>query len=138
MTSQDSRAALAERYGAPPPWRRRATLIGSVVLGVVALGWLAWTIAGQTSKPVDSDLVSFDLVNQHTATALVNVRVRDDATGVECLLRAFAADHNVVGELSFSPAADEPDETEQTIRTDRQATSVELIGCTADGQARPS
>ncbi|WP_244931796.1 DUF4307 domain-containing protein [Nocardioides sp. W7] len=138
MTSQDSPATLAERYGAPSPWRRRATWVACALLGVVALGWLAWTIVGQTSKPVDSDLVSFDLVDEHTTTALVDVRVRDDATGVACLLRAFAEDHNVVGELSFTPAADDPDRTEQTIRTERLATSVEFVGCTADGQERPS
>lgn len=138
MTSQDSSAALAERYGAPAPWRRRAIWAVSVVLAASFLAWLAWTIADQSSKPVDSDLVSFDVTDRHSATATVDVRVADDATGVACLLRAFAEDHSVVGEWSFSPTADDPDRTDQTIRTERQATSVELVGCTADGQARPS
>ena len=136
VSSQDSSAALAERYGAPPPWRRRATWVVSGVLAAVFLGWLAWTIVDQSTLPVESDLVSFDVVDEHTATALVDVRVADDATGVACLLRAFAEDHNVVGESSFSPAASD-DRVEETVRTDRRATSVELIGCTADGQARP-
>ena len=138
MTSQDSSAALAERYGAPTPWRRRATWAASAALAVVFLGWLAWTITDLSSKPVDSDLVTFDVLDTHTATATVDVRVADDATGVACLLRAFAEDHSVVGEWSFSPAAGDPQQSEQTIRTERRATSVELVGCTADGQQRPS
>lgn len=138
VTAQDSTSALAQRYGAPPAWRRPATWAVSAVLAAAFLAWLAWTIADQSAKPVDSDLVSFDVTDLHTATATVDVRVADDATGVACLLRAFAEDHSVVGEWSFSPTADDPDRTDQTIRTERQATSVELVGCTADGQARPS
>jgi hypothetical protein len=43
----------------------------------------------------------------------------------------------VVGELSFTPeyGADQP--LEETVRTERRATSLELIGCTAPGQSRP-
>jgi hypothetical protein len=136
VISQDSSTALAERYGAPRPWRRRATWGVSGLLAVVFLGWLAWTIADQSTLPVESDLVSFDVVDEHAASVLVDVRVADDATGVSCLVRAFAEDHSVVGELSFTPAAG-GDRTEESVRTERRATSVELIGCTADGQARP-
>jgi hypothetical protein len=133
-----SQEALAERYGAPAPWRRRATWIVSGLLAAVFLAWLAWTAVFHSTPSVDSDLVSFDVADQHAATALVDVRVADDAQDVECLLRAFAEDHSVVGELSFSPAPGDPDRLEQTIRTERQATSVEFVGCTAEGQARPS
>lgn len=136
MSSQDSSAALAQRYGAPSPWRRRTLGIVSGAIAAVFLGWLAWTIADQSSLPVESDLVSFDIVDEHAASALVDVRVADDATGVSCLLRAFAEDHHVVGELPFTPTPGDS-RVEQTVRTERRATSVELIGCTADGQARP-
>jgi hypothetical protein len=136
VSSQDTSAVLAQRYGAPAPWRRRATWVVSGVVAAAFLGWLAWTIADQSTLPVESDLVSFDIVDEHASSAVVDVRVADDATNVSCLLRAFAEDHHVVGELSFTP--DEGDDrTEQTVRTERRATSVELIGCTADGQARP-
>lgn len=142
MTSQDSSAGgpavLEARYGAPAPWRRWAVRGLSALVAVVFLGWLAWTIADQSTKPVDSDLVSFDVVDVHTATATVDVRVADDATDVACLLRAFAEDHSVVGEWSFSPGPDDPQRTEQSIRTERRATSVEFLGCTAEGQNRPS
>jgi hypothetical protein len=138
VTSQDSPAALAERYGAPAPWRRPLTWGLSALLAVVFLGWLAWTAIFHSTTPADSDLVSFDLVDEHTTTAVVDVRVADDARDVSCLLRAFAEDHSVVGERSFNPAAGTNGRIEESIRTERQATSVELIGCTAEGQARPS
>lgn len=138
MTSQDSSAALAERYGAAPPWRRRVLMIVSGVLAVVFLTWLGWVAIFHSTTPVDSDMVSFRVVDEHAASVVVDVRVSDDATGVACLLRAFAEDHTVVGELSFAPEPGEPDRIERSVRTERRATSVELVGCTADGQARPS
>lgn len=136
MTAQDSTAALAERYGAPPGWRRSAVWALSIAVAAAFLGWLGWTIVDQSTMPVESELVSFDPVDEHTSTAIVDVRMADDASGVSCLLRAFAEDHSVVGELSFAPTPGD-ERPEQRIRTERQATSVELVGCTADGQARP-
>lgn len=137
MTSQDSPAALAERYGAVTPWRRRLIWAGSGLVVVAFLGWLGWVIAFQSTPAADSEMVSFDVADQHTATALVDVRLSDDARDVACLARAFAEDHHVVGELSFTPEPGDPQRFEITIRTDRQATSVELVGCTAEGQSRP-
>lgn len=136
MSSQDSPTTLAERYGAPTPWRRRALWIASGALAATFLVWLGWVTAFHSSPAVDSELVSFDLADQHTATALVDVKVGDDASGVDCLARAFAEDHSVVGELSFAPGPDDPVRMQITIRTERQATSVEVVGCQADGQTR--
>ena len=51
-----------------------------------------------------------------------------------CTLRAFAEDHTVVGELVFVP---EDGRSDQDVRTERRATSVELLGCTAPGQNHP-
>jgi hypothetical protein len=133
VTSQD----LAERYGAPARSRRVAVYAGCALLAAVALAWLAWATLSHAQPPVDSALVSFDAVDQHTATALVEVSVRDDATDVACLLRAYAEDHSVVGELAFEPAPADGPRLERSIRTERLATSVELVGCTADGQPRP-
>ena len=51
-----------------------------------------------------------------------------------CTLRAFAEDHSTVGELAFEPV---DGRNEVTLRTERRATSVTLLGCTAPGQPRP-
>jgi hypothetical protein len=62
----------------------------------------------------------------------------DDAdVEASCTLRAYAVDHTTVGELTFTPDPTEGRRQVETIRTERRATSVESIGCTAPGQDRP-
>jgi hypothetical protein len=49
-------------------------------------------------------------------------------------VEALAEDHSIVGELQFRPRSGT---NEVKLRTERIATSVDLLGCTADGQKRP-
>jgi hypothetical protein len=134
VSSQDT---LADRYGAPAPWRRRVLVAASVVLGLAFLGWLAWTTYAHSTPAVESNLVTYSIDGEHEVTARVAVDLKDESVRATCLLRAFAEDHSVVGELSFAPkhGADQP--LEETVRTERRATSLELVGCTAPGQSRP-
>lgn len=126
---------LSERYGAAPAWRSRLTL-GLVVVVVAAfLGWLGWTIWSQTHPEVQSNLITYDVVDGHEARAEVQVRLSEPDVKASCTLRAYAEDHTVVGELVFTPAGS--GRSEQAVRTERRATSVELLGCTAPGQNRP-
>ena len=125
---------LADRYGAPAPWRRRVLIAGCVVVVAAFLGWLGWTIWAQSTPKVESQMVSWDAVDEHTATAKVQIQL-DDGVEASCLLRAYAEDHSVVGEHNFTPQRDGLNE--ESFRTERLATSVELLGCTADGQNRP-
>jgi hypothetical protein len=80
-------------------------------------------------------MIGYDIVGAHEVTATVHVDLADDDVEATCLLRAYAEDHTIVGELPFTPTRS--GRTEQTVRTERLATSVELIGCTAPGQNRP-
>ncbi|GEP38002.1 hypothetical protein NPS01_16650 [Nocardioides psychrotolerans] len=137
MSPQTPPPALVDRYGTPAPWRRRVVLIAAVTVSALFLSWLAWVTWLQATPPVDSELISFDVIDDHTATAVVQVELADDSVEATCLLRAFAEDHTVVGELSFVPDAAAGNRVEQTVRTERLATSVESIGCTAEGQSRP-
>ena len=134
MSSQDT---LADRYGSPAPWRRRVVVAASVALGLAFLGWLAWTTYAHSTPSVDSEMVTYSIDGEHEVTARVAVTLKDEDVRATCLLRAFAEDHSVVGELSFTPeyGADQP--LEETVRTERRATSLELVGCTAPGQSRP-
>ena len=134
MTSQD---ALADRYGAPSPWRRRALVGCCVAVAAIFLGWLAWTAFVHSTPEVESELLSFDAVDAHTATARVSIDRRDDDVEATCRVRAFAEDHSVVGELSWSPDGEARERVDVTIRTERLATSVELVGCTTEDQSRP-
>jgi hypothetical protein len=133
VSSQD----LGDRYGAPAPWRRRALVVASAALGVVFLVWLAWTAWAHATPDVESSLVGYEVVDEHTATARVQVRLADEDVEASCLVRAYAEDHTTVGELAFTPeyGADQP--IEVTVRTERRATSVERVGCTTPGEPRP-
>lgn len=126
---------LADRYGAPRPWRRRAVVGGCVVVAAAFLGWLAWTIWAQSTPEVRSELVGYHVRDEHAAEATVDVRLDDEDVRASCTVRAFAEDHTVVGELVFTPGGS--GRSEQVVRTERRATSVDLVGCTAPGQQRP-
>ena len=103
---------------------------------VAFLGWLAWTTWVHANPVVDSELVSFDVVDEHTATAVVQIDFADDDVEASCTLRAIAEDHTSVGDLSFTPDPRDGSRFELTIRTERRATSVESLGCLAEGQSR--
>jgi hypothetical protein len=137
VTSPPAPTVPADRYGAPSPWRRRALVGASVALVAAFLGWLIWTVLVHAAPPVASELLTFDVVDEHSVVAVVQVQLADDDVEATCLLRAFAEDHSVVGELSFTPDPQDGERLEQTIRTERRATSVESVGCTAEGQSRP-
>ena len=129
---------LADRYGAATPGRRRVVIAVSGVVGVLALAWVAWAAWSQGTPEVQSSLRTFEVVDTHTASAVVAVKTRSGDVSASCLVRAYSADHSVVGELNFkvSGASDTTSRTVE-LRTEREATSVELIGCTAPGQSRP-
>ena len=129
---------LADRYGTAGPGRRRAVIVVSGVVGVVALAWVAWAAWSQSTPDVQSSLRSYDVVDSHRTTASVLVKPTSEDVSASCLVRAFGVDHTAVGEVNFK-VADEPGAIIRTvsIRTEREATGVELIGCTTADQPRP-
>ena len=132
-----SSPVLADRYGTVAPWRRRALVAAAAAVVLVFLGWLAWTTLSHANPPVDSEMQTFEIVDEHTATAVLAIEFGSDDVEATCLLRAFAEDHTVVGEHSFIPDPTAGPRFEETFRTERLATSVESVGCTAEGMARP-
>jgi hypothetical protein len=134
VSGQDT---LAQRYGAPAPWRRRALIVSSVLLAVTFLVWLAWSVYDQATPQVTSELESFSVEDDHTVTAVLVVRLDSSDVKASCTLRAYAEDHTTVGELTFTPDPSAGRRQVETIRTERRATSVEKVGCTAPGQDRP-
>lgn len=124
---------FAERYGAPRPWVRSAVVVGTTLLAVGFLGWLAWAAWFHGSPDAESELVSYDVRGVHETVAVVHVALAD---GVEasCRVRALARDHTTVGETAFTPT---PGRNEVSIRTEREATSVDLVGCRTPDQPRP-
>jgi hypothetical protein len=130
---------LADRYGAPSP-ARRPVLIGlAVLLALAGAVWLGWVIAFHGRPQVSSEMVGFDVAGQHSATGRFTVVRQSAAVPATCVLQAFAADHAVVGEVSVTVGRDRPatSTVSTTMRTERRATSVDLVGCTAAGQKQP-
>jgi len=129
---------MSDRYGADSPARRRTVILVSGVVGVVALAWLAWVVWFQSTPDVQSALRSFDVVDSHSVTASVTVRTHDADVDASCLVRAVGQDRSVVGELNFRVAGVEGTvHRDVTVRTEREATSVEMVGCTTKDQSRP-
>ncbi|WP_169741750.1 DUF4307 domain-containing protein [Nocardioides aequoreus] len=135
MTPQDP---LAERYGRGRSQRGRWVVVASGIVGVVALTWLLWVIWFESTPAAQSQLQGYDVVSGELATAQVTVTLADPDVEASCLVRASAADSSVVGERSFQVTGVEgPQRLEVEVRTEREATSVEMVGCTAPGQSRP-
>ncbi|MGA8210748.1 MAG: DUF4307 domain-containing protein [Nocardioidaceae bacterium] len=128
---------LARRYGGPSGRPGLLLVAAVVVVATAALGWLAWVALSHGRPAVSSQLIGFEVQGEHAVTASYTVVRRDPAAAASCLLRALAADHSVVGEVTVSvPGGPTVTPVESRLRTERRATSVDLVGCTAGDQTR--
>jgi hypothetical protein len=128
---------LAARYGTPHRARKPVIVALTVLLAAAGLSWVAWAAVYQSTPRVTSDLVRFDVTDPHHAKATFTVVRRATDTKASCTLQAIATDHSIVGELDV-PVTSGPKSTtlSESIRTERRATAVTLLGCVADGQAQ--
>jgi hypothetical protein len=129
---------MSDRYGSASPARRRIVILVSGVVGVVALAWLAWATWFESTPDVQSSLRTFEVVDSHSVSASLALHLRNDDVHASCLVRAYGDDHSVVGELNFKvTGVSGTTQRDVTFRTERKATSVEMVGCTTKDQARP-
>jgi len=109
-------------------------LIAAVAaLAVVFIVWVAWAAWVHGTPAVESDLIGYEVRSDSSAVAQVDVQV-EEGVKASCRVRAVAEDHTTVGEVAFTP---EQGRNDVVVRTERRATSVELIGCTTPDQDRP-
>ncbi len=129
---------LEERYGRPSASRRRAVIAVSGVVGVIALAWVVWAAWVQATPQVQSSLTAFSVVDDHTVHVTVAVKTRSASVRASCELQASASDHSVVGQLVFTVhGAPGTTNHDLTMRTEREAATVSMNGCTAPGQKSP-
>jgi Domain of unknown function (DUF4307) len=132
------RTDLAARYGRPSRGRK-LLLLGIVgVLALTGLVWLLWVAFVQSNPPVASRLQAFEVTSPTTATATIQVE-RTKNVDASCRLQAKAADYSIVGEVTVTVPADSPrsQTLKTTLTTQRNATSVVLVGCTTADAHRP-
>lgn len=124
---------MAERYGTRRPVRRLVMIVVTVLVGGACLGWLAWAAWFQANPAIQAAVAAFDVKGQHRIDATVEIRLRDRFVKGTCLLRASAEDHSIVGEVNVR-VEDAAQKYQQVfhVRTERLATTVEIIRCTAD------
>jgi len=130
---------LDDRYGAPSRARRPVVIGVVAVLVVAATAWLVWVIGFHGRPEVSSQMVGYGVAGQHSATARFSVVRRSTDVTAQCVLTAYASDHAVVGEVTVPVGARYSADAivRSTMRTERRATTVELVGCTAPGQDKP-
>ncbi len=129
---------LAYRYGMPSRTNRlvAAGLVGALL--VSAAGFLGWTVLFHGDPEVQSQVMTFEVVSDHEVETLFQVVRANRTTEAVCRLQALGEDHAVVGELALAVTDGLEDQTlPLSIRTERRATSVTSLGCTAPGQPRP-
>lgn len=124
---------LADRYGTRRK-RRPVALSIVVIVAAVLIGWLLWAASGYFSPEARSDVVGWKVVDQHTTVVTANVSLKDGVDNPLCRVRVLAADHSAVGELQFTPG---DGINEVTVTTEREADSVDWVGCTTEDQRRP-
>ena len=132
---------LEERYGSRRPGTRRLLVAIGVVLALVGGGWLVWAVWLESNPQVQSGLVRSRVVDDHRVSADVQIEFGARRVVADCLLQALAADHSVVGELNFRVRSPRPPRDQvvlhETMRTERRAPVVNLVGCTTPDQQRP-
>ncbi|GAA4795649.1 MULTISPECIES: DUF4307 domain-containing protein [Streptomyces] len=123
------------RYGRSADERadRGLRVLGAVLgaLMVAMVGWFGYDyIAGRT---LSAEVIKFDVVQGANEVQMhLEVRKDADATGA-CTVRALAEDGAEVGRLDarFEETGTERIDRVVRIRTTREATGAELVGCTA-------
>jgi len=124
---------MRERYGTERPRQRLVLVIATTLLTIVFLSWLGWVVIFHGNPAIDSQVSSFDPVSAHQINVKLGTRFRNDHVTGNCLVRATASDHSIVGELNLS--AQQIREAEGRwipIRTERRATTAEVVRCTGD------
>jgi ABC-type arginine transport system ATPase subunit len=126
---------LTERYRGPSRATRVVALVVVAALALTGAGLLGWSVVFQSTPAVTSQLVSFEIEDEHTSVATIVVARESSFTEATCQVVAVAEDHAVVATRDI-PVLDGPEK--QTLRvelrTERRPTTVDLLGCTTPDQ----
>jgi hypothetical protein len=118
-----------ERYGVA-----RATRwpVIALVVGILGIGWLVWSALYHSNPPLRSQLVSFTITDDRTASVRYFIERQDSNQVVVCTLIARDFDKNIVGQIDQEiPAGKSKVELVTDIPTRSEAVNADVSSCRA-------
>jgi hypothetical protein len=116
-----------ERYGAAKATRWPAI---AIVVAILGIGWLMWSALYHSNPPLRSQLVSFTITDDRSASVRYFIEREDSNQVVVCTLIARDFDKNVVGQIDQEiPAGKSKVELVTDVPTRSKAVNADVSSC---------
>jgi hypothetical protein len=118
-----------ERYGAAKATRWPAI---ALVVAILGIGWLLWSALYHSNPPLRSQLVSFTITDDRSASVRYFIEREDSNQVVVCTLIARDFDKNVVGQIDQEiPAGKSKVELVTEVPTRSESVNADVSSCRA-------
>jgi hypothetical protein len=118
-----------ERYGVAKATRWPAI---ALVVAIVGIGWLMWTALYHSNPSLRSQLVSFTITDDRSASVRYFIERQDSNQVVVCTLIARDFDKSVVGQIDQEiPAGKSKVELVTVVPTRSEAVNADVSSCRA-------
>jgi hypothetical protein len=116
-----------ERYGVAKATRWPVI---ALVVGVLGIGWLMWSALYHSNPSLRSQLVSFTITDDRTASVRYFIEREDSNQVVVCTLIARDFDKNIVGQIDQEiPAGKSKVELVTSVPTRSEAVNADVSSC---------
>jgi hypothetical protein len=118
-----------ERYGAAKATRWPAI---ALVVAILGIGWLMWSAWYHSNPPLRSQLVSFTITDDRSASVRYFIEREDSNQVVVCTLIARDFDKNIVGQIDQEiPAGKSKVELVTEVPTRSESVNADVSSCRA-------
>jgi hypothetical protein len=118
-----------ERYGAAKATRWPAI---ALVVAILGIGWLMWSAWYHSNPPLRSQLVSFTITDDRSASVRYFIEREDSNQVVVCTLIARDFDKNVVGQIDQEiPGGKSKVELVTDVPTRSESVNADVSSCRA-------
>ena len=118
-----------ERYGAAKATRWPVI---ALVVAILGIGWLLWSALYHSNPPLRSQLVSFTITDDRSASVRYFIEREDSNQVVVCTLIARDFDKNVVGQIDQEiPAGKSKVELVTDVPTRSESVNADVSSCRA-------
>ena len=118
-----------ERYGVAKATRWPAI---ALVVAIVGIGWLMWTALYHSNPSLRSQLVSFTISDDRSASVRYFIERQDSNQVVVCTLIARDFDKNIVGQIDQEiPAGKSKVELVTVVPTRSESVNADVSSCRA-------